>query len=68
MFLLNGDLGGGTPLDAVDEDRRPESKRLKESKESSTPTPFLPDLNALGGGKLSGDGDLHWDEKAFQRQ
>ena len=67
MFLLNGDMGSGTPLDAVDEDRRPESKRLK-SKDSSSPAPFLPDFNALGGGKLSGDGDLNWDEKAFHRQ
>lgn len=66
MFLLNGDMGSGTPLQAVDEDRRPESKRLKESRDSSIPAPLLPDLKALGGG--SGFGDLGWDEQAFKKQ
>jgi hypothetical protein len=58
MFLLNGDL------DTVEEGRPDtrESKRLKEM----SPAPLLPDIGALGGGRITG-GDLGWDEKAFKR-
>jgi hypothetical protein len=58
MFLLSGDL------DTVEEGRPDtrESKRLKEM----SPAPLLPDIGALGGGRITG-GDLGWDEKAFKR-
>ena len=55
---VNGD---SSTLDVVAEDPR-ESKRFKDAKS----TPFLPEIDRLGGGTLN-DGQIGWDEALFKR-
>ncbi|KAK3073229.1 hypothetical protein LTR53_005376 [Teratosphaeriaceae sp. CCFEE 6253] len=62
MFLRDAADDTG-PLDAVDENQRPDtrdSKRLKESE----PAPMLPEVGTLRGGRL-GSGQIGWDENVF---
>ena len=53
-------------LDAVDENHRPDTQDSKRLKEGAEPAPLLPEVNALGGGRLGG-GEIGWDEDLFRR-
>lgn len=59
MFLNGGEL------EAVQENQRPDTRESKRLRETS-PAPLLPELGALGAGKVGG-GDLGWDEGSFRR-
>ena len=61
-FKRKSSMFGFGDLEAVDEDGRPDSKRLKET----SPAPLLPEIGTLAGGNFSG-GDMGWDETTFKR-
>nr|POE50713.1 hypothetical protein CFP56_16228 [Quercus suber] len=54
-------------LDAVDEDRRPETRDSKRLKPDVSDAPLLPEVSALGGGGVLNDGEIGWDATLFKQ-